>query len=149
MKRISLLFAFVFITLFAKGQVYSKIQKLDKFEDVIDEQNVKTLFSLESSLITVETKGQKPKYYSIIKQEENGRADSVVNLVNDVYGYQTVYYCRELVINDDKSASMDLYKILVIIHRTVTTQYTQTYKTDLWWIYDDDSITSRTVYKNE
>ncbi len=77
-------------------QIFSHITKLDKFDDVVWEKDVKTIVTLDDSIITIETKGQEPEYYfckdNIALSFHSGTQESLVNLVDDIWGYEDVYY---------------------------------------------------------
>lgn len=80
--------------IFAQG-VYSRTVKYDKFEDVISNVTEKTLIKKTDSCFVIETKGQQPEYFFYIDVEtlafHNESKDDVLNLVNNVYGYEDIY----------------------------------------------------------
>lgn len=82
------------LTASAQG-IYTSIEKYDKFDDVIWKKNIKTIISKSYSTIVVETKGQKPTEYEYINEPlfatQTGSRDDLVNLVKDVYGYESSY----------------------------------------------------------
>lgn len=96
MKKFLCLFFFVLsaLTVCAQG-IYTKAIKYDKFDDVVWEKNIKTLITKTYNKIIIETKGQKPVEYGYYDNDlfaiHSGSRDSVVNLVNNVYGYEDMY----------------------------------------------------------
>ena len=96
MKKLLCLFFVIFSVLTICAQsIYTKVKKYDKFDDVVWEKNVKTLITKTYDRIIIETKGQKPVEYGYYDNDlfaiHNGSRDSVVNLVNNVYGYEDMY----------------------------------------------------------
>ena len=96
---------FILFTIFSiccNAQIYNTIKYYDKFDDIIKTERVKTLINigeikkgngLELREITIETKGKPIETYISINCINIGRKDSIVNLVEDIYGYQMNYYC--------------------------------------------------------
>ena len=135
----------------ANAQIFTSIKYLDKFDDVIKSEQRKTLIIKTDSTITIEEKGKAPVIYYIIGDEDKtGSKDDVVNLVDDVYGYESKWaVVREDLLQEFKDA---LYKaafddtpenkdswyklVFVAYHRTITTQYTGRYETEYFWIED-------------
>lgn len=91
--------------------LYTKIKKYDKFDDVVWEKTVKTLITKTDSTIVIETKGQKPEKYLIIGDEPfasfTGSRDNIVNLVANVYGYQSDYLCFHPTFNEELKAKYE------------------------------------------
>lgn len=96
MKRIffTLLICTLALTCNAQG-IYRTVKKYDKFDDVVWKREVKTLITKTDTSFIVETKGQEPVEYSIIDNplyiESVGSKDSLVNIVQDVWGYEKQY----------------------------------------------------------
>lgn len=97
MKKILFTLLLSITSFVCNAQIYSKIEYYDKFDDCIRKENVKTIVNIDedNEIITVETKGRKPIEYIVVEFEENGRKDSVVNLVGNIYGYEGHWYCIE------------------------------------------------------
>ena len=96
MKKLLIFIMSLFLGLqaFGQGSVYSEVLYLDKFDDIVKFDNVKTLVQKTDSTFVVETKGKSPVTYYILNVLEYGCAgdkDNIVNLVGDVYGYQTCW----------------------------------------------------------
>ena len=75
--------------------IYTSVVKFDKFDDIVWRKNVKTLITKTDSTFIIETKGQKPEEYfyldNIFLALHVGSRDSVVNLVENVWGYEDQY----------------------------------------------------------
>lgn len=88
------LIAFWALAMSAQG-IYKKLEKYDKFDDVTYKRDIKTLITKTDDKIIFETKGRKPVEYYYFDNDlfalHNGSRDSVVNLVNGIYGYEVGY----------------------------------------------------------
>lgn len=108
-----------------------------------------------SSIIIVEEKGKAPVVYyieDVLESDIKGSKEEPVNLVADVYGYQTTwcvvrkdkwldYYVDKLQYlfvdnSDEKIKNLSSYWLFAT-HRTITTQYTATYETEMFWVCDE------------
>ena len=108
-----------------------------------------------SSIIIVEEKGKDPVVYyieDVLESDTKGSKEEPVNLVADVYGYQTTwcvvrkdkwldYYVDKLRYlfvdnSDEKIKNLSSYWLFAT-HRTITTQYTATYETEMFWVCDE------------
>lgn len=97
MKKFLIFIFFASIALGTSAQtIYSKITKVDKFDDVLWTKQQKTIITTQFSTVTVETKGQKPIEYDYVNEswgvKHIGSRDNIVNLVDDIYGYETTLY---------------------------------------------------------
>lgn len=160
MKKFFIILILSFIPFFLNAQIYTSIKYLDKFDDEIKiEKNIKTIVEKTDSTFIVETKGKTPKVYFILnyaKYNSAGDKDNIVNLINDIYGYQEswrvirnedkddyIKACAEYVdkIKSGEETSNLLDEIakywLFVVHRVVTTQYTHTYESEYFWIEDE------------
>lgn len=139
MKKIITLVILLTITSLSYGQaLYNNVLKVDKFNDVIQSKEVKTLIYGDTSTatFTIETKGQTPLTYCIKNVVTYGSAEEPINLVDDVWGYEYHYFTQ------GKNSS----KPYILVYRTITTQYTKTYLRDLFWVEDVENG-SRTIYQ--
>jgi len=136
------------------AQIYTHIIQLDKFDDIVKNEEHKTLVTMSDTIFIVEEKGKEPvKYLILFPAEEltKGSKETPANLVDDVYGFQKAWIvvrydmldkCRDA-LNDyevDRSeANMNKLAqfLLGIVHRTVTTQFTGQYLSEAFWIEDD------------
>lgn len=96
MKKLIAITFVLMCTLTVSAQtIYSSIEKYDKFDDVVWTKKIKTIISKSYSTIVVETKGQKPTEYEYLNEPlfatQTGSREDLVNLVNDVYGYESTY----------------------------------------------------------
>lgn len=157
MKKILSLLVLCVFTLCCHAQIYNKIEHFDKFDDVIFEENRKTLITQTDSTFIVEEKGKEPVVYHILTKFDNeayGSKDNIVNLVGKVYGYDEVwlviredYYIQYLDdVNDYINHKTEVNPIdtlkshcINIIHRTITTQYTGQYIREFLWLYDESN----------
>lgn len=154
MKKLLLSIIFSLTVLSSNAQIYSIIKYVDKFDDVVNIEQRKTLVTITDSTIIIEEKGKKPvEYYilNIMPDETKGSKDNVVNIVGNVYGYQTTWCLVRYDLLDKyheayhqyylDNSKENLNKItpfwIFAIHRTVTTQYTGMYLDELFWLQDD------------
>ena len=105
MKKFLLCFLFSFVCIISNAQIYNTIKYLDKFDDVIKQENVKTLITIHNidstnfynidgcNIIEVETKGKSPVKYISICKVYNGNNNDIIKLIDDIFGYETEYYC--------------------------------------------------------
>lgn len=94
MKKLLILLVVFLNALAASADgIYTKIEKYDKFDDVIWKKDIKTLITKTDSTIIIETKGEKPEIYYYYKNLSlgSGSRDSIVNIVANVYGYEESY----------------------------------------------------------
>lgn len=166
MKRIILLFLMV-IALSANAQIFTHKRVLDKFDDVILDKDQKTLIEKTDSTFIVEEKGKEPVTYVILNFAEYnsmGDKDNIVNLVENVYGYQECWsvilasdaeeyfkvYLSCIAETDETKRLKDIEKMVdkycyYITRRVVTTQYTHQYLSEHVWIQKGDK-NGRTIY---
>ena len=96
MKKGILVALLCFISVVCNAQgIYRTVIKYDKFDDVIWKKEIKTLITQNDNSFVIETKGQEPVEYNLINDNyifKNGSRDSLVNIVQDLWGYEE-YYC--------------------------------------------------------
>ena len=176
MKKVVILTLLALLSMVANAQgIYTKVTKYDKFDDVEWEKNIKTLITKSDSTIVIETKGSKPEEY-LYKDisplaEHDGNRDNLVNIVADVWGYESQYIVfSEKNVEDLKkdyeenlgteadSLSGEALKMKFVLtvvkniknlptitFRTISRyQYHFEYKTDMVWIKFKDG--SRIIY---
>lgn len=154
MKKIFLSIFFALISFSCNAQIYSIVKYLDKFDDIIKVEQRKTLITKTDSTFVIEEKGKQPVVYyilNIVPAATKGSQDDVVNLVENVYGYEEAWcvvrsdmyekyteaYNKYLFDDTEKNLQDVIPFWIFIVHRTITTQYTATYLDDLFWIEDD------------
>ena len=152
MKKILSIVICAIICICSYGQIYNQIVYLDKYDDVVLKEDIKTIIEKTDSTFIIDTKGKTPeKYYILNYADYNslGSKDEIVNLTGNVYGYQESW----CVIKSEnlKDYMYVLYKVydkelpteylqkywLFITHRVITTQYTHTYQGEYFWIEDE------------
>lgn len=144
---------------YAQSSVFSQIVYLDKFNDTIKEENVKTIIEKTDSTFVFETKGKTSVTYFIKLSELNrGDKDNVVNLTSNIYGYETSWcVIREDMYEDylkdwlnllhkgdfdtygDAHFSILQKYCLIITRRVITTKYTHDYIREYIWIEDEQN----------
>jgi hypothetical protein len=177
MKRTVWIFCFLVVALCINAQgIYTKVMKYDKFDDVVWSKNIKTLITQTDTTFVFETKGLKPETYFYVDAPlmaiHDGSRDSLVNLVADIWGYESQYFAVTNKIREDVRAetqkqisdmndteltdeeagvllAANLFKRIeelpVITTRTISKyRFTYEYETDFVWIKFKDG--SRIVY---
>lgn len=166
MRKIILLFL-AFFSLAINAQIYTHKRVLDKFDDAVFDKDVKTLIQKTDSTFIIEEKGHTPVIYRIINYagyNSMGDKDNIVNLVDNVYGYQASWYCvsetdypnyikdyAACVIEQDETrrkaaiANMVEKYGYIIVDRVITTQYSKQYTAELLWVQKGDN-NGRTIY---
>lgn len=158
MKKLLFISFFCLAAVVCNAQkIYSTIIYYDKFDDVLKNEQRKTLITQTDTTFIIEEKGKKPVVYYILNEVEEGTAgskDNVVNLVADVYGYQKAWCIvrydllkkyredfREYAFGDRDEKSLEKLKHYWIfaISRIITTQYTGTYQDEMFWLQDDNN----------
>ena len=96
MKKIVLISLMFITSLICSAQgIYTSMAKLDKFDDIVWGRDVKTLITKTDTTFIIETKGQKPEEYyyidSYLMALHVGSRDSIVNLIENVWGYEDQY----------------------------------------------------------
>lgn len=135
MKRILIIATILTITSLSYGQLFTHIVKIDKFDDIIWEKEVKTLCYIAEGTITIETKGQTPLTYIVEEITSfRGSEEEPINLVNDLWGYEMQMLTR------GKNTS----KPYTIVIRFIREEYTQNFKSLIW--VEDPKDNTRTVY---
>ena len=166
MRKIILLFL-MGIALSANAQIFTQKRVLDKFDDVISDRDQKTIIEKTDSTFIIEEKGTDPVTYvieSFAKYNSMGDKDNIVNLVENVYGYQECWcvilssdyeayrneYLSCILETDEDKRMKDIEKMVAkycyyITRRVVTTQYTHTYLAEYVWVQKGDN-NGRTIY---
>lgn len=127
--------------LFGQNGIYDKIKYLDKFDDEIKAENVKTIIERTDSTFVVETKGKEPiEYVCVMNNVFNsaGSDDETINLFDNVYGYQESWYVMTRKdFNEWRNGALPAEQfLLVIVHRVIKTQYTHDFVSELFWVQD-------------
>lgn len=149
------------ISAYSQGsKLYTHYQHIDKYDDLIaPAKDMKTIITKTDSTFVIESKGLEPKTFHILREVEEfsvGDKNNVVNIIDNIYGYQEVW----LAVKDEcvDEASKMLYDLFfgwdrtnewqkyvhTIVHRVVISQYTGAFEAELFWITDNDG--SRQIY---
>lgn len=92
MKRVFIIFTLLLsIVLKVDAQIYTHKRVMDKFDDVLLAKDLKTRIVQTDSMFIIEEKGSVPTEYIILEScypNSMGSASNIVNLINNVYGYQ-------------------------------------------------------------
>ncbi len=157
MKKYLITLVLALGALASNAQLYKSIEYYDKFDDVIKTEQRKTLITkTDSSTLIIEEKGKKPVEYYILNEVPDGTRgtkDEPVNLVANLYGYETTWCMIRYELLDEylelhtnyllNPTKTDIEKLkhywIFAVHRTVTTQYSGAYLDDIFWLQDDDS----------
>lgn len=131
MKRVFIIFTLLLsIALKADSQIYTSKCVMDKFDDVLLAKELKTIITQTDSTFIIEEKGNTPTEYIILTSCVSfGSANNIVNLVDNIYGYDEGWII---------ALKKDITKKYIAVHRVVTTQYTHTYENELFWIEDSN-----------
>ena len=155
-------------TLTINAQIFTKKTVVDKFDDTILDKEQKTLIQKNDTAFVIEEKGNKPITYIITGKLDDltqGDKDHIVNLVDDVWGYEEVW---SLVLESDfpkyveaftearfepdrekRHSLMEKYidkYAYYIVHRVVTTKYTHEFQSELIWVQKGEH-NGRTIYQ--
>lgn len=154
MRKLILALCLGFVCIAGNAQIYTQVTYYDKFDDALITEQRKTLITKTDSTFVIEEKGKNPVVYYILNMVPagtEGSKDEVVNLVSDVYGYQTTWcivrsdlykdyleaYSKWILDPSDENMKVVQPFWLFAIHRTITTQYTASYITEYFWIQDE------------
>lgn len=150
MKKKLLLFLFVLITVDCYSQIFKEIRYYDKFDDVIKTEQRKTLVTKTDSTFIIEEKGKQPVVYYILNAlSSQGSKDDVVNLVDNVYGYEETWCVIPYSLLNNYLEDYQQYRItkdskklesywLFITHRIISRyRYSFYYDGEYLWITDD------------
>lgn len=167
MKKFFLTLLFGLIGFTCNAQIYTKIEYFDKFDDALKIERRKTLITKTDSTFVIEEKGKQPVVYHIIYViDSQGSKDNIVNLIDDVYGYEITWSLvrndlyekfleakHNYFLNRSKENFKKLSQFSIFaVHRTITTQYTGRYETEYFWLQNglnDDKLgkdVSRIIY---
>lgn len=97
MKRFLIICILACVSIISNAQpslIFTRKIIFDKFEDVVFDENIKTLVTIYSDAIFIEEKGDYPvklKVGDIV--DVKGDKDNIVKLYDNIYGYQAVCLC--------------------------------------------------------
>jgi len=143
MRRILGIILGLFVWICSYGQIYTTVKYLDKFDDVVKEQTIKTIVEKTDSTFIVETKGKEPIEYVLVMNnilDSAGSNDETVNLFDNVYGYQESWY---VMTKEDFNKWKEVGTLpagqflLTIVHRVIKTQFSHDFVSELFWVQDE------------
>ena len=153
MKKIISTIVLCITVLTTNAQLFTSIRHYDKFDDVVKEETHKTIITKTDSTFVIEEKGRTPKVYYIINYAsylKMGDKDDIVNLTNNVYGYQEGWCViknvdKEKYFADAKKVFEGEYKAeylgkywLFLVHRVISRyKYSFYHDGEYIWIEND------------
>ena len=138
MKRFLIICMLTLMSIISNAQpslIFTRKIIFDKFEDVVFDENIKTLVTIYSDAIFIEEKGNYPvelKVGDIV--DIRGDKDNIVRLYNNVYGYQVVRLCY----TDNGT--------FLLTYRVVADKYSKTVTDEIVWV---EGSNFRIVYTRE
>lgn len=173
MKKFLILILTTLVFAVADAQIFTHKMILDKFDDVVSECEIKTLITKNDTAIIIEEKGNKPITYKILNENESmsmGSKDNIVQLVDNVYGYQEAWWVilekdiKDYLLdisalsNEEYGSKRDaLRRKLIekyyycITHRVVTNKYGTELDCEFYWIQKTsfNGNNERTIYSKD
>ena len=154
MKRLFIVLLSTLALFFANAQVFNTISYYDKFDDVLKTEQRKTLIQKTDTTFVIEEKGGRATTYYILNVVEAGTMgskDNIVNLIDNVYGYETSWCVvkydlidkyNKAYLNFLLDSTSDNMKILqsfwiFAVNRIVTTQYSGIFQREYFWLTDE------------
>ena len=156
MKKVFAIIVLCCCALSMDAQVFlsNSIKYYDKFDDEIKIESRKTLVYKTDSTFIFEEKGKEPKVFYILNKSfaaSVGDKDNIVNLVNNVYGYQNAW-C--VIKNEDKDKyfkeKKEVFKSgtynydglakywLFVVNRVISrSQFSFYFENEFYWIEND------------
>ena len=152
MRKLFIVLASILVSSFVNAQIFNTVSYFDKFDDVLKTEQRKTLVEKTDSTFVIEEKGKRPTTYYILNVvETSGSKDNIVNLVDNVYGYETSWCVvkddlmdkySEAYLNyflDPSKENMSILQSFWIfaVNRIVTSQYSGIYLHEYFWLSDE------------
>lgn len=138
MKRFLIICILACVSIMSNAQpslIFTRKIIFDKFEDVVFDENIKTLVTIYSDAIFIEEKGNYPvelKVGDIV--DIRGDKDNIVKLYDNIYGYQVVRLCY----TDNGT--------FLLTYRVVADKYSKTVTDEIVWV---EGSNFRIVYTRE
>jgi len=154
MKKLIISILLCFVGMTVNAQLFTKIRYYDKFDDIVKEETHKTLITRTDSTFIIEEKGREPKVYYILNISTlgtEGDSDNIVNLVNNVYGYQTTWcvirneekeqywqYFRKVYESEERDFTLLSKYWLFLTNRVISKfKYSFEYDGEYFWIQNE------------
>ena len=120
MKKSIFYFTLMILSLSSYAQsksIYTRVTKYDKFDDIEWTKEIKTIITQTDTTFVFETKGSKPETYTYVDNPfwvmHSGSRDSLVNLVANVWGYESQYVAMSEQLKEELAAeAADMIKDL-------------------------------------
>lgn len=138
MKRFLIICILACVSIISNAQpslIFTRKIIFDKFDDVVFDENIKTLVTIYSDAIFIEEKGDYPvklKVGDIV--DVKGDKDNIVKLYDNIYGYQAVCLCY----TDNGT--------FLLTYRVVADKYSRTVTDEMVWV---EGSNFRIVYTRE
>ncbi|MDD7756376.1 MAG: hypothetical protein PUJ51_17970 [Clostridiales bacterium] len=138
MKRFLIICILACVSIISNAQpslIFTRKIIFDKFDDVVFDENIKTLVTIYSDVIFIEEKGDYPielKVGDIV--DVRGDKDNIVKLYDNIYGYQAVCLCY----TDNGT--------FLLTYRVVADKYSRTVTDEMVWV---EGSNFRIVYTRE
>lgn len=138
MKRFLIICILACVSIISNAQpslIFTRKIIFDKFDDVVFDENIKTLVTIYSDAIFIEEKGDYPvelKVGDIV--DVKGDKDNIVKLYDNIYGYQAVCLCY----TDNGT--------FFLTYRVVADKYSRTVTDEMVWV---EGSNFRIVYTRE
>ena len=138
MKRFLIICILACVSIISNAQpslIFTRKIIFDKFDDVVFDENIKTLVTIYSDVIFIEEKGDYPielKVGDIV--DVRGDKDNIVKLYDNIYGYQAVCLCYT---NNGT---------FLLTYRVVADKYSRTVTDEMVWV---EGSNFRIVYTRE
>lgn len=138
MKRFLIICILACVSIISNAQpslIFTRKIIFDKFDDVVFDENIKTLVTIYSDAIFIEEKGDCPvelKVGDIV--DVRGDKDNIVKLYDNIYGYQAVCLCYT-----NNGTFLFTYRIVV-------DKYSRTVTDEMVWV---EGSNFRIVYTRE
>ena len=157
MKKFILTTLFGLLTMTGHAQIFNTIKRLDKFDDIILKEQIKTLVTRGDSIWSFETKGRGvKKYYLLWDDISNCVGDALVNnheklLQNgNIYGYQEAWVVSDILPDKLYGMSDQQFELhtFYLVHRIISLySFEFQFYAELYWVTHNNG--SRTIYCNE
>lgn len=138
MKRFLIICILACVSIISNAQpslIFTRKIIFDKFDDVVFDENIKTLVTIYSDAIFIEEKGDYPvelKVGDIV--DVKGDKNNIVKLYDNIYGYQAVCLCY----TDNGT--------FLLTYRVVADKYSRTVTDEMVWV---EGSNFRIVYTRE
>lgn len=138
MKKFLIICILACVSIISNAQpslIFTRKIIFDKFDDVVFDENIKTLVTIYSDAIFIEEKGDYPvelKVGDIV--DVKGDKDNIVKLYDNIYGYQAICLCY----TDNGT--------FLLTYRVVADKYSRTVTDEMVWV---EGSNFRIVYTRE